>query len=84
MVSSTLRDAIYVARKARLGLERRRLDYGRETRERADRLATVLPASADEIRRYEREYDDLDWFRDSYADRVAEIHDAGVVTDTTH
>ncbi len=84
MVATTLRDAIYALRKARLGLERRRLDYGRETRERADRLADVLPASADELREYEREYDDLEWFHDAYADRVAEIHDAGVATDTTH
>ncbi|OLZ41952.1 hypothetical protein A6E15_13595 [Natrinema saccharevitans] len=83
-MTRTLRDAIYAVRKARLGLERRRLDYGRETRERADRLADVLPASADELRGYEREYDDLEWFHDSYADRVDEIHEAGVATDTTH
>ncbi|WP_455449918.1 class I SAM-dependent methyltransferase [Natrinema thermotolerans] len=84
MDGTPIRDAIYALRKARLGLERRRLDYGRETRERADRLADVLPASADELREYEREYDDLEWFHDSYADRVAAIHDAGVATDTTH
>ncbi|WP_254762887.1 class I SAM-dependent methyltransferase [Natrinema marinum] len=79
-----LRDAIYAVRKARLDVERRRLDYGRETRERADRLADVLPASAADLREYEREYEDLEWFHDSYADSVAEIHDAGVATDTTH
>ncbi|ELY68447.1 class I SAM-dependent methyltransferase [Natrinema versiforme] len=83
-MTSTLRDAIYALRTARLGLERRRLDYGAETRERAERLAAVLPASVAELRGYEREYDDLEWFHDSYADRVAEIHDAGVATDTTH
>ncbi|ELZ14962.1 hypothetical protein C477_19507 [Haloterrigena salina JCM 13891] len=79
-----LRDAIYALRKARLGLERRRLDYGRETDERAERLAGVLPASVDELRAYEREYENLEWFHDAYADRVAEIHEAGVATDTTH
>ncbi|WP_226480827.1 class I SAM-dependent methyltransferase [Natrinema amylolyticum] len=84
MESSTLRDAIYAVRKVRLGLERRRLDYGEETRERADRLAEILSASVAELREYEREYDDLEWFHESYADRVAEIHEAGVATDTTH
>jgi hypothetical protein len=84
MAPKTLRDAIYAVRKARLGLERRRLDYGAETRERADRLAAVLPASAAELREYEQEYEDLEWFHDAYADRVAEIHEAGVATDTTH
>jgi predicted O-methyltransferase YrrM len=84
MNSSSFRDAIYAVRKARLGLERRRLDYGRETRERAERLADVLPASVAELRAYEREYDDLEWFHEAYADRVDEIHDAGVATDTTH
>ncbi|WP_126663574.1 class I SAM-dependent methyltransferase [Haloterrigena salifodinae] len=79
-----LRDAVYALRKARLGLERRRLDYGQEIDERAERLASVLPASVDELRAYEREYDNLEWFHDTYADRVAEIHDAGVATDTTH
>ncbi|PCR92460.1 class I SAM-dependent methyltransferase [Natrinema ejinorense] len=83
-MTTPLRDAIYAVRKARLGLERRRLDYGRETRERAERLADVLPASAAELRAYEQEYDDLEWFHESYADRVAEIHEAGVATDTTH
>ncbi|NUB90901.1 class I SAM-dependent methyltransferase [Haloterrigena sp. SYSU A558-1] len=83
-MTSTLRDAIYALRKARLGLERRRLDYGRETDERAERLAAVLPASIAELREYEREYDSLEWFHDAYADRVAEIHEAGVATDTTH
>ncbi|MDF9744794.1 class I SAM-dependent methyltransferase [Natrinema salsiterrestre] len=83
-MTSSFRDAIYAVRKARLGLERRRLDYGRETRERADRLAEVLPASAAELRGYEREYDDLEWFHDGYADRVDEIHAAGVAADTTH
>lgn len=83
-MTSPVRDAIYALRKARVGLERRRLDYGQEMRDRADRLADVLPASAAELRAYEREYEDLDWFHDSYAGRVAEIHDAGVATDTTH
>lgn len=82
--SGTVRDVIYALRTARLALERRRLDYGRETRERAERLAAVLPASADELRGYEREYRDLDWFHEGYADRVAEVHDAGVATGTTH
>ncbi|MFC6767096.1 class I SAM-dependent methyltransferase [Natrinema soli] len=84
MAPNTLRDAIYAVRTARLGLERRRLDYGEETREQAERLAAVLPASAAELREYEREYEDLEWFHDTYADRVAEIHEAGVATDTTH
>jgi len=44
----------------------------------------VLPASAAELREYEQEYEDLEWFHDAYADRVAEIHEAGVATDTTH
>ncbi|QSX01179.1 class I SAM-dependent methyltransferase [Haloterrigena alkaliphila] len=83
-MSGRLRDAVYALRKARLGLERRRLDYGEETEERAERLARVLPATAEELRAYEREYESLEWFHDSYADRVAEIHDAGVATDTTH
>jgi predicted O-methyltransferase YrrM len=84
MGGTTLRDAIYALRTARLTLERRRLDYDRETDERADRLADVLPASAGELRGYEREYRDLDWFHEGYADRVAEIHDAGVAAGTTH
>ncbi|SEQ94260.1 class I SAM-dependent methyltransferase [Natrinema salaciae] len=83
-MTGRVRDAIYALRKARLGLERRRLDYGAESRERADRLADVLPASAADLREYEREYAALEWFHDEYADRVAEIHEAGVATDTTH
>ncbi|AFO57943.1 class I SAM-dependent methyltransferase [Natrinema sp. J7-2] len=83
-MTGALRDAIYAVRRARLRLERRRLDYGRETRARADRLAAVLPASAAELRAYEREYADLEWFHECYADRVDAIHEAGVATDTTH
>ncbi|QLG50914.1 class I SAM-dependent methyltransferase [Natrinema halophilum] len=82
--TNAVRDAIYAFRKARLGLERRRLDYGRETRDRADRLAEILPASVAELRGYEREYESLEWFHDTYADRVADVHDAGVATGTTH
>lgn len=81
---SLLREIVYALRRARLRVERRRLDYDREERARSDRLAEVLDVDRERLRAYEREYDDLSWFHDAYADRVAEIHDAGVATDTTH
>lgn len=79
-----LRDVIYALRKGRLRMERRRLDYAAEERARADRLSDVLEVSPTTIRRYEQEYDELAWFHDVYADRVTEIHDAGVAKETTH
>lgn len=78
------RDVAYVARRLRLRVRRRRLDYGREEDARAERLAAVLPADVADLRAYEREYDGLDWFHDAYADRTEAIHAAGVARGTTH
>ncbi|MFB6171958.1 MAG: class I SAM-dependent methyltransferase [Haloarculaceae archaeon] len=78
------RDLRYALRRLRVRWRRARLDYDREERERADRLATVLDASASTLRDYEAEYDDLDWFHDAYGERVQDVHDAGVLADTTH
>jgi len=44
----------------------------------------VLDADAATLREYEAEYDDLDWFHDVYGERVREVHDAGVLEDSTH
>lgn len=79
-----LRDAVYAVRKARLRIERDRIDYAAEERARPDRLSEPLDVSPETVRQYEREYDDLRWFHDAYADRVVEIHEAGVAAETTH
>lgn len=78
------RDVAYVARRLRLRVRRRRLDYEREEDARAERLAGVLLAGVEELRTYEREYDDLDWFHDAYARRTEAVHAAGVARGTTH
>lgn len=78
------RDLAHAVRRLRVRWRRARLDYDREERERAARLATVLDASASTLREYEAEYDDLDWFHDVYGERVREVHDAGVLEDSTH
>jgi len=77
-------DLLHRARRLRLRWRRRRLDYDREERERAQRLARVLDADADELRAYEREYDELEWFHEAYGRRVEQVHEAGVLEDTTH
>lgn len=79
-----LRTLVYAARKLRLKARRHCLDYEREGQARAVRLARVLDADYATLRRYGREYDDLDWFHEAYSRRVEEIHDAGVAADTTH
>lgn len=79
-----LRALVYAARKARVELRRRRLDYAREERARTRRLAAVLDADEAELEGYEREYDDLGWFHEPYSRGLEQLHDAGVATDTTH
>lgn len=79
-----LRDLVHAGRRLRLRARRWRLAYGREEAARADRLADVLPVARERLRRYEREYDDLDWFHDAYSRRTDEIHRAGVAAGTTH
>ena len=77
-------DLIHAVRRLRVRWRRARLDYDREERERAARLAPVLEVPESELRAYETEYDELDWFHDIYGERVGEIHDAGVLEDSTH
>jgi predicted O-methyltransferase YrrM len=83
-MSVALADLLYRARRLRIRWRRRRLDYDREERERVTRLARVLDAEESELRGYEREYDDLDWFHEAYGERVRAAHEAGALTDSTH
>lgn len=75
---------VHAGRRLRLRWRRWRLDYEAEERERADRLAGVLETDAEELRAYEREYDDLGWFHEAFSTRLAAIDDAGVLENTTH
>lgn len=78
------RDLVFAARKLRLRLERRRLDYPAEEAARASRLAEVLPATEAQLRSYEAEYDGRSEFHRRYSARVDALHEADVLTDTTH
>lgn len=78
------RELVYAVRKLRLRLARRRIDYDAEEAARASRLQDVLDASAAELRAFEREYESLDGFHLEYSRRVGAVHEAGVLTDTTH
>lgn len=79
-----VQNLVHAARRLRVRWRRARLDYDREERERAARLAAVLDASESTLRDYEAEYDGLDWFHDVYGERVGTVHDAGVLADSTH
>lgn len=80
----SVRNLAYAIRRQRLKLRRRRLDYRHEEAARAERLACVLDASPADLRAYEREYDDLEWFHEAYSRRVEEVHGAGVADGTAH
>lgn len=79
-----IRDLVYAARRQRLKCRRYLLDYDREEAARVQRLSGILDVSPADLRRYQREYENLRWFHEVFSHRVDEIHAAGLVDGTTH